>query len=153
MCAKPDATSNFPISVEGDTDINAYMADTGIESHLATNIVNPNGMNVKVIELAPKRMSQFHRTLSMDIVTVTSGTLQLQLDSGETVALKPGDHVVQRGTMHRWVNPSETEPTRFVAVIVPVEGFDIADGKGGRKAVEEEHVRGSEKSGFNLAKL
>jgi quercetin dioxygenase-like cupin family protein len=89
----------------------------------------------------------------MDIVTVTSGHLRLQLDSGEVVDLYSGDHVIQRGTMHKWSNPSETEPTRFVAVIVPIEEFKIADGKGGTKVVSEEHVKGSERADFQVSKL
>jgi quercetin dioxygenase-like cupin family protein len=33
-----------------------------------------------------------------------SGECVLELDSSEVVHLKPGDNVVQRGTMHAWVN-------------------------------------------------
>jgi len=36
------------------------------------------------------------------------------------------DHIVQRGTMHRWSNPSKTQPARFVAVTLPCVPFDIA---------------------------
>lgn len=35
------------------------------------------------------------------------------------------DHIVQRGTNHRWINASETEPARFVAVALPIVPFDI----------------------------
>jgi mannose-6-phosphate isomerase-like protein (cupin superfamily) len=28
----------------------------------------------------------------------------MELDNGETVHLKPGDVVVQRGTVHTWIN-------------------------------------------------
>ena len=33
---------------------------------------------------------------------------------------------MQRGTMHKWVNASKTEPARFVAVTLPCEPFEIA---------------------------
>jgi hypothetical protein len=77
----------------------------------------------------------------------------MQLDNGEMIDLYPGDHVVQRSTMHKWTNPSETEPARMVAMIVPAVGFEIADGKGGKKEIREEHVAGSEEKGWDVSKL
>lgn len=90
-----------------------------------------------------------HRTVSIDYVIVTNGHLRMELDTGEMIDLYPGDHVVQRGTMHKWHNPS-SEPTRFIAVIVPAEPFEI--GSTGKKA-EEEHVAGSESKEWNVSQL
>jgi mannose-6-phosphate isomerase-like protein (cupin superfamily) len=61
---------------------------------------------------APGGCSQFHRTLSIDFVIITNGHMRMQLDTGEFLDLYPGDHVVQRGTMHKWSNPS-TSGTPF----------------------------------------
>lgn len=47
-----------------------------------------------------------HRTESIDYATVVSGEVWLRLDGGEEVLLRPGDCVVQRGTMHAWRNKS-----------------------------------------------
>ncbi|KAF1839311.1 hypothetical protein BDW02DRAFT_515254, partial [Decorospora gaudefroyi] len=66
-----------------------------------------------------------HRTVSIDYVVVTNGRVEMWMDGGACVGLRPGDHVVQRGTMHRWVNPSETEPARVLAVTLPCEPFVI----------------------------
>jgi quercetin dioxygenase-like cupin family protein len=33
-----------------------------------------------------------------------SGEIDMELDGGETVHLKAGDVLVQRGTVHNWVN-------------------------------------------------
>lgn len=45
------------------------------------------------------------------------------------------DHIIQRGTMHRWSNPSKTKPARFVACALPCVPFDIAGEK-----LKEVHV-------------
>lgn len=45
------------------------------------------------------------------------------------------DHIIQRGTMHRWSNPSKTKPARFVACALPCVPFDIAGEK-----LKEMHV-------------
>jgi hypothetical protein len=74
----------------------------------------------------------------------------MQTDTGEVIDLFPGDHVVQRGTMHKWSNPSETEPARMVAVILPCAPFEIPGGKG---EIKEEHVPGSEAFGWDWRKL
>jgi naringenin degradation protein FdeH len=48
----------------------------------------------------------YHRSDTIDYVQILSGELTLELDSGETVDLKRGDVVVQRGTNHAWRNKS-----------------------------------------------
>ena len=47
-----------------------------------------------------------HQTPTIDFAIVISGEIWLELDEGE-VHLKPGDCVVQRGTMHAWRNRSD----------------------------------------------
>jgi mannose-6-phosphate isomerase-like protein (cupin superfamily) len=47
-----------------------------------------------------------HRTETIDFGVVLSGEIWLELDEGE-VHLKPGDCVVQRGTMHAWRNRTD----------------------------------------------
>lgn len=58
-----------------------------------------------------------HRTPTLDFATVISGEVVLELDDGATVALKPGDTVVQRGTRHAWRNPG-TEPASVSFVML-----------------------------------
>jgi hypothetical protein len=48
------------------------------------------------------------------------------------------DHIIQRGTMHKWYNASKTEPARFVAVTLPCKPFLING-----KDLAEEHVAGT----------
>lgn len=90
----------------------------------------------------------------MDYIICVAGKVVLELDSGDKVELGPGDHVVQRGTMHKWWNGSKTEPCRLIAVVVAAdEGTKIPDGKGGERQLKEEHVEGSEKADFDSSKI
>jgi quercetin dioxygenase-like cupin family protein len=52
----------------------------------------------------------------VDYAVVISGEIDMELD-GETVTLKAGDVIVQRGTIHNWVNRSNAPATvAFVLV-------------------------------------
>src|SRR6202162_3067750 len=70
------------------------------------------GTVVRVTEFAPGAPGFMHRTETVDYAILLSGECDLELDSGEVVHMKPGDIVVQRGTMHAWVN-SGTAPALF----------------------------------------
>ncbi|QBR04136.1 cupin domain-containing protein [Paraburkholderia pallida] len=57
-----------------------------------------------------------HRTDSIDYVICLAGELELVLDS-QTVRVRPGDIVVQRGTRHAWINRG-TVPARIAVVLI-----------------------------------
>ena len=46
-----------------------------------------------------------------------SGSLVLVLDDNKRVLMKPGDVIVQRGTIHAWVNETD-EWTRMYFVLI-----------------------------------
>jgi mannose-6-phosphate isomerase-like protein (cupin superfamily) len=58
-----------------------------------------------------------HQTPTIDFITVISGEIDLRLDDGKEVRLKPGDCVVQRGTMHSWRNRT-AQPCLMSAVMI-----------------------------------
>jgi len=62
------------------------------------------GVAFRVTEWAPGHTRFTHRTETVDYAILLSGEIDLELDDGEVVHLKPGDIVVQRGTIHTWVN-------------------------------------------------
>ncbi|MGA7489033.1 MAG: cupin domain-containing protein [Xanthobacteraceae bacterium] len=67
-------------------------------------------------------VSSDDRTESVDYAIVMSGEIVMEID-GATVHLRPGDVLVQRGTIHNWTNPG-TEPCIIAFVLVaakPVE--------------------------------
>lgn len=50
-----------------------------------------------------------HRTMTIDVVYILEGTVELYLDSGDKRTMKAGDSIVQRAGMHKWVNVSEND--------------------------------------------
>src|SRR5215813_5552100 len=75
-----------------------------------------NGAVFRVVSFGPGVAPRNHRTDSIDYATVISGEIDMQLD-GETVHLKAGDVLVQRGTIHNWVNTG-TVPCVIAFVLV-----------------------------------
>ncbi len=68
----------------------------------------------------PGVAERWHQTDSVDYAIVISGEIWMQLDK-EEVHLKAGDVVIQRGTMHNWVNHG-TEPCMMLFVLISTEG-------------------------------
>jgi len=66
----------------------------------------PNGTRFVINDIAPGG-TPMHRTETIDYVIVLDGEIDLDLPE-ESVRLRAGDVVVQRGTDHAWVNRSES---------------------------------------------
>ncbi|KAF7340319.1 Cupin-2 domain-containing protein [Mycena venus] len=71
-----------------------------------TEVFSGNGSNFRCLDLAPGSVSPLHRTITLDYAIVFRGSVTLELEEGERIALKEGDTVIQRGTMHTWRNES-----------------------------------------------
>lgn len=63
------------------------------------------------------RHPMMHKTRTLDIIILVRGEVELLLDEGDALVLKPGDVVVQRATNHAWVNRG-TETALLVAVLI-----------------------------------
>jgi quercetin dioxygenase-like cupin family protein len=63
------------------------------------------GSVIRVLRLEPGATRFMHRTETLDYAILLAGSCNLELDDGEIVQITAGDIVVQRGTMHAWVNP------------------------------------------------
>jgi quercetin dioxygenase-like cupin family protein len=74
------------------------------------------GTVFRVIEYSPGVAPRRHRTDSIDYAVVLKGEIDMELD-GTEVHLKAGDVLVQRGTIHNWVNRG-TEPCVIAFVLV-----------------------------------
>ena len=68
----------------------------------------------------PGVAARWHRTDSIDYAIVVSGEMWMQLDK-EEVHLKAGDVVIQRGTIHNWVNRGK-EPCVMLFVLIATAG-------------------------------
>lgn len=75
------------------------------------------GSIIRIVDLEPRSRSPLHRTETIDYGIVLAGHVTLVLDDGSETSLAPGDVIVQRGTDHAWVNPTD-EPARMVFVLV-----------------------------------
>jgi mannose-6-phosphate isomerase-like protein (cupin superfamily) len=76
----------------------------------------------RILELAPGVSPRNHRTDSIDYAVVMSGEVDMVLDD-TTVPLKAGDVLVQRGTIHNWINRG-TQPCVIAFILIdakPVE--------------------------------
>ena len=97
------STNRMPI----DNSAAAYAAQrAGFVSHyIHANYVGTGaGTTFRITEFAPGHARFTHRTETADYVVVLSGTIDMELENDEVIRLKPGDVVVQRGTVHTWVN-------------------------------------------------
>jgi quercetin dioxygenase-like cupin family protein len=81
---------------------------------------NGQGTVIRITQLEPGGPKFMHRTETVDYAIVLSGQCDLELDSGEVLHLKARDVVVQRGTMHAWVNHGP-EPCVFAFILIDAE--------------------------------
>ncbi len=86
-------------------------------SNRETGLTSPGGTVLRIVDIYPGQRSPMHRTLSLDYGIVLDGKVDMELDSGEVAHLRTGDVVVQRGTIHAWVNNYE-EPVRMAFVLI-----------------------------------
>ena len=101
------STGEFPADLSGDRDGGAREVGT----------TDPGGTVFRLVEYQPGVAPRNHRTESIDYAGVLSGEIDMELDDGVTVHLRQGDALVQRGTIHNWVNRG-TQPCVIAFVLV-----------------------------------
>lgn len=113
VSSRPGATScvvwttqGFPVNNEGEEDEGLRKTGTTLD----------DGTVFRILELAPGVSPRNHRTDSIDYAVVMSGEVDMELDD-TTVHLKAGDVLVQRGTIHNWINRG-TEPCVIAFVLI-----------------------------------
>jgi quercetin dioxygenase-like cupin family protein len=114
------ATDQLVPDLGNDKDISADVKSTTIE----------NGTVCRIGLFNPGVAARIHRTESIDYAIVMSGEMDMELENGEVVHITQGDVIVQRGTVHNWVN-NGTEPCMmaFVLIHAKLPEFGDADGK------------------------
>jgi quercetin dioxygenase-like cupin family protein len=106
-------SEGFPVDNNGDAD----------EAKRQTGTTHDNGTVFRIIEFAPGNGGRNHRTDSIDYAIVTSGEVDMELDDTK-VHLKAGDVLVQRGTIHNWVNRG-TEPCVIAFVLIAAKPVTV----------------------------
>ncbi len=93
---------------------NADPADGGRRE---IGIASPGGSAIRVMTIEPGHRSPMHRTQTIDYGVVIEGSIDLELDDGATMSLGAGEVVVQRGTIHAWVNSTD-KPCRIAFIVL-----------------------------------
>ena len=106
-------TEGFPVDNTGEEDAGLRKTGTTLD----------NGTVFRILELAPGVTPRNHRTDSIDYAVVMSGEVDMELDDTK-VHLKAGDVLVQRGTIHNWVNHG-TEPCVIAFVLIAAKPVTV----------------------------
>src|SRR5512132_3011951 len=109
-------TESFPVDNTGDADEGLRKVGTTLK----------NGTVFRVVEFGPGVARRNHRTDSIDYAVVMSGEIDMELDDS-VVHLKAGDVLVQRGTIHNWVNRG-TQPCVMAFILIDSKPVEV-DGK------------------------
>jgi len=107
-------TESFPVSNSGDADDGRRTVGTTLK----------NGTVFRIVEFSPGVSPRVHRTDSIDYAVVMSGEIDMELDTA-VVHLKAGDVLVQRGTIHNWVNRG-SEPCTMAFILIDAKPVEIA---------------------------
>jgi quercetin dioxygenase-like cupin family protein len=78
------------------------------------------GPVIRITEMQPGAPKFMHRTETLDYAILLEGSCDLELDGGEVKHLTAGDVVVQRGTMHAWVNTGPG-PCKFAFILIDAD--------------------------------
>ena len=109
------STKGFPVDNDGSDD-----PTTG---SFKTTVVN--GTVFRVVRYEPGVVPRNHRTDSIDYAVIVSGEIDMELDDGVIVKLKAGDALVQRGTIHNWVNRGKED---CVIAFILISGKPVSAG-------------------------
>ncbi|KAL7008746.1 hypothetical protein EMMF5_001492 [Cystobasidiomycetes sp. EMM_F5] len=76
-----------------------------------------HGAVFRTVDFPPNHGDKSHRTQSIDFAMVISGEIYMELEPGQEILLKTGDTLVQRGTIHKWINRTDAY-TRVLFVLL-----------------------------------
>src|SRR5499433_1105277 len=106
------STDTWPSNNDGDEDMGKRKLSTTV----------PNGTIFRILEFSPGLAPRNHRTDSIDYIVVLSGEIDMELDN-TVVHLKAGDVMVQRGTIHNWVNRG-TEACVLAVILIAAKAVE-----------------------------
>ena len=110
-------TQGFPVNNDTSEDTSGN----------ATGTTLAGGTVFRIVEFGPGNTPRNHRTDSIDYAVVMSGEIDMEMD-GSMVHIKAGDVLVQRGTVHNWIN-SGTEPCIIAFSLIDAKSVEA----GGKK--------------------
>ncbi|WP_394996795.1 cupin domain-containing protein [Emticicia sp.] len=108
-------TATVPADCNDETDGRKRDAGTTLKG----------GSVIRVVDMLPNASSPLHRTSSIDYGIVISGKIELELDNQVFKIIEAGGIIVQKGTIHKWRNPSSEEICRIVFVLTEAKPFKV----------------------------
>lgn len=108
-------TATVPADCNDETDGRLRDAGTTLKG----------GSVIRIVDMLPNASSPMHRTNSIDYGIVVSGQIELELDNKVFKTVEAGGIVIQRGTIHRWRNPSADEICRIVFVLTEAKPYEV----------------------------
>lgn len=117
MVAPIWTTEGFPINNDGQEDAALRPVGTTLAG----------GTILRVVEFSPGVQARNHRTDSIDYAIIMAGEIDMEMD-GTTIHLKAGDVLVQRGTIHNWIN-SGTAPCVIAFALLDAKSVATPGGK------------------------
>jgi mannose-6-phosphate isomerase-like protein (cupin superfamily) len=106
-------TEGFPVDNTGSEDTSGREVGTTLA----------NGTVFRVVQFGPNSAPRNHRTDSIDYAVVMAGEIDMEMDDS-VVHLKAGDVLVQRGTIHNWVN-NGTEPCTIAFALIDAKPVSV----------------------------
>ncbi len=104
----------FPLNNDGAEDEALREVGTTIDG----------GTVFRFVSFEPGNAPRMHRTDSTDYAIVMSGEIDMVLDDDVTVHVKAGDVIVQRGTIHNWLNHG-TEPCVIAFILIAAKPVEV----------------------------
>ena len=116
------AASSVAWTMQGFPAENTGSTDEGLRK---VHTAQEDGTVLRLVRYSPGVAPLHHRTNSVDYAIVLSGSIELELDT-RTVRLDTGDVLVQRGTIHNWIN-NGTEPCVMAYVLIGAHPVTVND--------------------------
>jgi quercetin dioxygenase-like cupin family protein len=107
-------SQGFPVDNDGFEEMNNRASGTTLAG----------GTVFRVLRLEPGNTPRMHRTDSIDYAIVMEGEIDMELDDGNSVHLKQGDVLVQRGTVHNWSNRG-TAPCTIAFILIDAKPVQV----------------------------
>ena len=103
-------SDSLPVRVDGSED----KGDVDIGTTLK------NGSVFRIAKYDPGVAPRIHRTQSIEYAVIISGEIDMELEDGVEVHLDAGDVLVQRATVHNWINRG-AEPCIIAFILISAE--------------------------------
>lgn len=107
-------TEGFPVNNDGFEERNDKASGTTLAG----------GTVFRILRLEPGNSPRVHRTDSIDYAVVMDGEVDMELEEGQFVHLKAGDVLVQRGTVHNWLNRGDA-PCTIAFVLIDAKPVEV----------------------------